>query len=105
MQSTSRSRLRYLLRVALLTHPRSRPYQHMGLNNATWGCTLCIMAKVRYIHWRDGDMWIGYLEDWPDYMTQGETETELEENLKDIYKDLADGQIPGARKVAELSIP
>lgn len=30
-------------------------------------------------------MWLGYLEDSPDDMTQGETLTELQENLKDRF--------------------
>ena len=63
------------------------------------------MKSIRYIHWQDGDMWLGYLEEYPDYMTQGETLPELEENLRDIYADLASGTIPGVRKVAELQVP
>ena len=43
-------------------------------------------------------MWLGYIEDYPDYMTQGETIEELEENLKDIYEELTSGDIPGVRK-------
>ena len=62
------------------------------------------MKNVRYVYWRDGDMFLGYIEDYPDYMTQGETEQELQENLKDIYDDLTGGHIPGVRKVAELQI-
>lgn len=46
------------------------------------------MEKVRFISWRDEDMWLGYLEDYPDYMTQGKTLKELEENLEDIYREL-----------------
>ena len=42
------------------------------------------MQKRRYIYWEDNDMWLGYLEEYPDYMTQGETFEELQENLKDI---------------------
>lgn len=49
-------------------------------------------------------MWIGYLEDFPDYMTQGESVADLEANLKDIYLDLTNGHIPGVRKVAELQL-
>ena len=49
-------------------------------------------------------MWLGYIEDFPDYMTQGETLKELQENLKDIHDDLTGGKIPGARHVAELQI-
>lgn len=62
------------------------------------------MKSIRYIHWQDGDMCLGYLEDYPDYMTQGETVEELQENLKDLYDDLTGGHIPGVRKVAELQI-
>lgn len=49
-------------------------------------------------------MYLGYLEEFPDYMTQAKTMVELEENLKDLYEDLTSGQIPGVRRVAELQI-
>lgn len=49
-------------------------------------------------------MWLGYLEAFPDYLTQGESLAELEENLRDLYRDLAGGEIPGIRRVAELSV-
>ena len=49
-------------------------------------------------------MLLGYLEEYPDYWTQGETREELEENLVDIYKELTGGAIPGVRKVAELQV-
>jgi hypothetical protein len=62
------------------------------------------MAKIKIKYWKDEDMWIGYLEDYPDYMTQGLTIEELEENLKDLYKDISSGVIPSVRKVAELEI-
>ena len=62
------------------------------------------MEKKRYIYWKDDDMWLGYLEEYPDYMTQGETPEELQENLKDIYKELESGNIPCVRKVAELEV-
>ncbi len=62
------------------------------------------MKSVRYVYWQDGEMWLGYLEEYPDYMTQGETPAELEENLRDILKELTSGNIPSVRKVAELQI-
>ena len=62
------------------------------------------MKSIRYVYWQDGDMWLGYVEDYPDYMTQGATLEELQENLKDIYGDLTRGNIPGVRHVAELQI-
>ncbi|HHT9120692.1 MAG TPA: type II toxin-antitoxin system HicB family antitoxin [Candidatus Hypogeohydataceae bacterium YC41] len=62
------------------------------------------METKRFVYWQEDDMWIGYLEEYPDYMTQGETIEELKENLKDIYKELTSGDIPHVRRVAELEI-
>ena len=62
------------------------------------------MEKRRFVYWKDDDMWIGYLEEYPDYMTQGETFEELKENLADIYKEITSGTIPCVRKVAELEV-
>jgi predicted RNase H-like HicB family nuclease len=62
------------------------------------------MNAPRYVYWQDGDMWLGYLEEYPDYMTQGTTLEELQENLRDIHADIVGGEIPGVRHVAELPI-
>lgn len=59
--------------------------------------------KKKYIYWQDDDMWLGYLEEYPDYWTQGETEEELRNNLLDIYNELAGGTIPNIR-IAELEV-
>lgn len=57
------------------------------------------MRTVKFVHWQDDDMFLGYLMDYPDYWTQGETLEELKENLIDLYKDLASGEFGGIRKV------
>jgi len=62
------------------------------------------MKITKYIYWQDDDMWLGYFEEYPDYMTQGKTLEELKENLLDIYKELTSGRIPAVRKTAELQI-
>ena len=62
------------------------------------------METIKFVYWQDGDMWLGYLEEYPDYMTQGETLDELKENLKDLFKDLSSGAIPCVRKVAQLEV-
>ena len=62
------------------------------------------MQSVKYVHWQEGDWWLGYLEEYPDYWTQGETLADLIEHLKDLYLDLNSGDIPGIRRVAELSL-
>jgi hypothetical protein len=62
------------------------------------------MNTARYVHWQNGDMWLGYFEEFPDYLTQGKTVEELEENLRDLRRDLTSNEIPGIRRVAELTI-
>jgi hypothetical protein len=62
------------------------------------------MSTAWYIHWQDREMWLGYFEEFPDYMTQGETLEELQENLRDLYRDLTSGEIPGIRRAAELPV-
>jgi hypothetical protein len=60
--------------------------------------------KHKYIYWQDENMWLGYLEEYPDYWTQGNSEEELQLNLVDIFKDLTSGAIPNVRRVAELEV-
>ena len=62
------------------------------------------MGTIRFIYWQADNMWLGYLEEYPDYMTQGESLEELKENLRDVYADLASGAVPYVRKAAELEI-
>ena len=45
------------------------------------------MENIKYIYWQDNSMWVGYWEEYPDYMTQGKSIEELRENLKDIHKE------------------
>ena len=49
-------------------------------------------------------MWLGYLEEFPDYMTQGKSLGELQSNLREPHADLTRGAIPGIRRVAELAM-
>ncbi len=46
------------------------------------------MGKKRFIYYQEDDMWIGWLEKFPDYRTQGWTLEDLRENLKDVYEDV-----------------
>ena len=62
------------------------------------------MNTIKYIYWQDENMWLGYLEEYPDYWAQGETMEELQEHLKDILKELTSGDIPCIRRVAELEL-
>ncbi|HHT9116424.1 MAG: type II toxin-antitoxin system HicB family antitoxin [Planctomycetes bacterium] len=62
------------------------------------------MRTVKYTYWKDGEFFIGFLNEYPDYQTQGISKEELVENLKDLLVDLESGQISYIRKVDELSV-
>ena len=62
------------------------------------------MMSIRVVYWQHGDHWIGYIEEYPDYWTQGETLEDLQGHLKDLYFDLSSGEIPEVRRVAELEV-
>jgi predicted RNase H-like HicB family nuclease len=62
------------------------------------------MPTARYVYWQDGVHWLGYFEEYPDYRTQGESVEELQENLRDLFRDLTSGEIPGVRRAAELPV-
>lgn len=62
------------------------------------------MKKTQYTWWRDGKYYLGFLNDYPDYLTQGTSKRELTENLIDLLKDLRSREIPYIRKVEELEV-
>lgn len=51
------------------------------------------MRVVKVIVWEEDGGWLGYLQDYPDYMTQGDTLEDLKEHLTDLYKDITSGEI------------
>ncbi len=59
---------------------------------------------IKIVVWEVDGAWLGYLQDYPDYWTQGKSLKDLKEHLKDLYGDVTSGEIPGIRKVEELVI-
>ena len=41
----------------------------------------------------DGDFYVGYLDDYPEHPTQGESLEEFKENLLDIHKMIQEGTL------------
>ena len=62
------------------------------------------MTSLGFTNWQDGEMWLGYLEQYPDYMTEGTSLEDLKEHLLDLYKDLSSGAIPNVRQHSELEL-
>jgi hypothetical protein len=62
------------------------------------------VSDVKVVVWQEDAVWVGYLQDYPDYWTQGESLEDLRTHLRDLYTDLSGGVIPGARRVEDLPV-
>lgn len=62
------------------------------------------MKTVKFTYWQDGDYHLGFLNDYPDYQTQGLSKEKLVKSLKDLLADLESGEVPFVRKVEELAV-
>jgi predicted RNase H-like HicB family nuclease len=62
------------------------------------------MHSAKVVVWEEDGAWLGYLQEFPDYWTQGETLDDLREHLRDLYHELTSGQIPGICRVEELVV-
>jgi hypothetical protein len=62
------------------------------------------METIKFVYYQENSIYVGWLEDYPDYRTQGTTLEELKENLKDIYEDAGTGKIPFIRRYGEIAV-
>ena len=63
------------------------------------------MRTVRIVYWQEDDgLWVGYMESFPEYMTQGGTLDELRENLKDVLGELEGRNIPLVRTHEDMAV-
>jgi hypothetical protein len=62
------------------------------------------MERRQFTYWQDGEFFLGFLNEYPDYQTQGYSKEELIENLIDLLKDMQSDEIPSIRKVEELVV-
>lgn len=60
------------------------------------------MRTLEYTFWQDGEFFLGYLNEYPDYETQAYSKDELIANLKDLLVDMESEEIPFIRRVEEL---
>ncbi len=60
------------------------------------------MKTASFTYWKDGNYYLGFLNDFPDYRTQGKSKKELVKNLKDLLADIESDEIPYIRKVEDL---
>jgi hypothetical protein len=97
---------RQIRALAILAYGVKSRHTHKIIPNFKIKCIIQMStaSKLKYTYWMEGDFWLGYLEDYPDYQTQGSSLEELKDNLTDLYKDLSQGMIPSVRRTGELEV-
>jgi len=61
--------------------------------------------KTKFTFWVEADgKYLGYLNDYPEHWTQGDSLDDLKEHLRDLHSTFSSEKIPGIRKVEELEI-
>lgn len=62
------------------------------------------MKTLKYTYWQDGSHFIGHLNDFPDYETQGESKADLMENLRSLLVDIESNEVPYIRHTEDLVV-
>jgi predicted RNase H-like HicB family nuclease len=60
--------------------------------------------KLTMVYWKGERFWLGKLLEHPEIMTQGETLEELEENLKDAFREMTMDEVPQDYKTKENAL-
>ena len=62
--------------------------------------------KINIIYKEEDEWYVGHIQEYPDYESQGKTLDELKENLLDIYDDIKQGLVSDVKpsKILELVI-
>jgi hypothetical protein len=60
------------------------------------------MKTASFTYSQDGDYYLGFFNDYPDYQAQGMSKEELLNNIRSLLVDLQSGDIPYVRKVEKL---
>jgi len=61
--------------------------------------------KQKITYWTESDgKYLGYLNEYPDHWTQGESFDDLIEHLVHLHREFSRGDLPGIRKVAEIDV-
>ena len=60
--------------------------------------------QLKIVYWKGEQFWLGKFIDHPEIMSQGETLSELEENLRDAYRELLLEDVPADFHVKDIAL-
>lgn len=60
--------------------------------------------QLNIVYKKEKEWFIGHIQEYPDYESQGKTVDELRENLIEIYNDINKGLVPDAEPFQLLKV-
>ncbi len=60
--------------------------------------------KLNIVYKKEKEWFVGYIQEYPDYESQGKTIDELKGNLIEIYSDIQKGLVPDAEPFRLLEV-
>jgi predicted RNase H-like HicB family nuclease len=61
-------------------------------------------TQLQMVYWRGKQFWLGKLIDHPEIMSQGETIQELEDNLRDAWREMVLDDVPADYAVKDIAV-
>ena len=61
-------------------------------------------SQLKIVYWKGEQHWLGKFIDHPEIMSQGKTLSELEENLRDAYRELLLEDVPPEFQVKDIAL-
>lgn len=71
-------------------------------NNKEYERKKCV--KINIVYKREKEWFVGHIQEYPDYESQGKTLEELKDNLIEIYDDIRKGLVPDAKPFQILEV-
>lgn len=63
-----------------------------------------MQARLNMVYWHSERFWVGKLIDHPQIMSQGETLEDLEENLRDAYREMLLDDVPPDYAIRDIAL-
>ncbi len=57
-----------------------------------------------FTYWEEEGGYLGYLNEYPDYWTQGDDMGDLKKHLLDLHKEFSANTVPQIRRVSQLEV-
>lgn len=61
-------------------------------------------AHLKIVYWKGERFWPGRLVDHPEIMSRGESVEELEENLRDAYREILLEDVPARYEIKDIAL-